>query len=224
MKRRDALGAVASVCPVLATGCLGTGRDSDTTATNTTTSTETATPAETSTETYEKTTVGDFTFGARVLSKSPAESPPRVAVELTNETDHSIVVADGALLPFTNFHSTDGALALVPDDREYVFPVNGDQLIPMSRGDCWTLGANIAVNDIGLQTALESGESATTNFSVLASSSDPCPDAGTYRFENTVSVRDGRGNPGSAPSNELTLSFTVERTADGRIMDASGIV
>jgi hypothetical protein len=67
-------------------------------------------------------------------------------------------------------------------------------------------------------------ERGSSDSSVLASSSDPCPEAGTHRFENTGSVRDGRADPGSAPSSELTLSFTVERTADGRITDASGIV
>jgi hypothetical protein len=228
MKRRDVLGAVAGVCPLLAAGCLGADRDGDTTATTATTSTrtatETATTAETTTETYESPAASEFAFAARVLGESPKDSPPRIGVELTNETDHSIVVSDGALLPFTNFHSTDGALALVPDDREYVFPVNGDRLIPASRDDCWTLGANIAVNDIGLQKALDPGASATTKFSILASSSDPCLEAGTYRFENTVSVRDGRADPGSTPSSHLGLSFTVERTADGGITEASGTI
>ena len=226
MKRRTVLGGVAGACSVLVAGCTGTGRDDDATTTRRTTTSETATEtaSETRTVAYESPTADDFAFDARVLDGSPAGNPPRVGVELTNETDHRVVVSDGASLPFTNFHSTDGALGLVPDDREYVFPVNGDQLIPRSRGDCWTLGANIAVNDIGLQRALDPRASATTSFSVLASSSDPCPEAGTYRFENTVSVRDGRADPGSAPSNELTLLFTVERTTDGRITDASGIV
>jgi len=229
MKRREVLGAVAVGCPVLAAGCLGTDRDGDTTATtNTRTTTETATttetPTETPTETYDSPTASDFAFDARLLSESPEGSPPRIGVELTNETDHSIVVSGGAVLPFTNFHSTDSALALVPDDREHVFAVNGDQLIPSSRDDCWTLGANIAVNDIGLQKALDPGASATTKFSILASSSDPCPEAGTYRFENTVSVRDGRADPGSTPSSGLRPLFAVKRTADGRITDASGSV
>lgn len=228
MKRREVLGAVAGGCPVLAAGCLGTDRSGDTTATtaptSTRTATETATTTETAARTYKEPTPADFSFEARVLSESPEDSPPRVAVDLANETDHEVVVGDGALLPFTNFHSTDGALALVPDDREHVFAVNGDRLIPESRDDCWKLGANVAVNDIGLQTALEPRASATTSFRILASSSNPCPDAGTYRFENTVSVRDGRSDPGSAQSSDLDLSFTVERTADGRITEASGTI
>ncbi|MFC3478104.1 hypothetical protein [Halobacterium litoreum] len=160
--------------------------------------------------TYESPTAEDFAFDARVLDESPEGSPPRVGVELANVADHGVSVSGGATFPFTQYSSTDGALALVPDDREHVFPVDGDSLIPGSRDGCWELGANVAVESIGFQQSLAPGERVSTKFSVLASSSAPCPGPGSYRFEKDVS--------------DVTLSFTVERAEDGSITDASGSV
>jgi hypothetical protein len=220
MKRRGLLGAAASACSVLAAGCVGASGNEATTESTTTrtpSTTSTATTQSTTTQstttqsiTYAPPTAEDFAFAARVLEESPEKSPPKVGVELTNVADHGVRVSGGATLPFTNFWSTDGALALVPDDRTNVFPVNGDTLIPASRGECWTLGANVAVESIGISAGLKPAESVSANFSVLASPGDSCPGAGPYRFENDVS--------------DITLSFTVDRTEDGRITAASGTV
>lgn len=157
------------------------------------------------------------------MEASAENSPPRVAVELTNAADHDVVVSGGATAPFTTYRSTEDDLAAVPADRQYVSSEDRDGLIPESRDGCWRVRSNILIAAIGIQLGLDPGESATTEFSILAGlSTADCPRAGSYRFENEIGVFDGRAEPGSRSRRELLFEFTVERTADGGIASVAG--
>jgi hypothetical protein len=210
MKRRAVLGAAAGACSTLVAGC--TGRD-DATAANETTTAETGTSDTTTTAgwgTYPTPTAEDFAFEARVVDGSPDGGPPRVGVELTNVADHAVRFDGGLNMPFSEYVSTGSELALIPDDRDHLFPSDGNTLVPGSRGECWMLAAGVAWQDLGRTARLGPDERMSEAFSVYATDSGSCPGAGSYRFESDTS--------------DVTLSLTVERTEDGHITDALGSV
>lgn len=238
MKRRGVLGAAGCLLSTFVTGCISDQQTEDrrTTATSATQTTATKTATGTTTTTAQTTsqtsttrqttlpppTADNLSINARVTQSSPKESPPRVAVELTNPLDHDIVVEGGATVPFSSYWSTEGDLIAVPDDRRYVGTPGDDGLIPASRDGCWRVRSNIVVAAIGRQLALGPGERTTTRFSVLAgSSTTDCPGGGSYRFENTIRVYDGRAEPGSRSGRKLVLEFTIERTPDSGIASVS---
>jgi|AntRauMinimDraft_4_1070384.scaffolds.fasta_scaffold00015_82 hypothetical protein len=207
MKRRDVLGAVTGVLPVLAAGC--------------------ASPVPGSgAETTDVPKADDLAFDARVVDGSPTESPPRVAVELTNGADYGVRFTDGTAFPFTNFTSVGGDLYAIPPGVDGVSPL-GDaaSIVPDDRGDCWRATTNWKVIDIAVQKTLSPGESAPLEFDVLAAAdTESCPTEGSYAFQNELLATDARNENRDGPEQQFTLQFTVERGSDGELTAASGTV
>lgn len=207
MRRRAFLRASGGLTAVLAAGC--------------------ASPLS---ESGDETTVvpadDNVSFEAEVVDGSPDESPPRVAVELSNVVDYEIRFTGGTAFPFTSFTSVGGDLYAIPPGVDGVSP-HGDaaSIVPDDRDGCWRAATNWKVIDIAIQETLAPDETATLEFDVLAAAdTDACPATESYMFRNEVLATDARNEDRGDPAQQFTLQLTVERAADGRITAASGTI
>lgn len=223
MRRRRLLGSFAGFCTVLTAGCLDETEpdsaeptSSETATTAGPTTTESATDATTEPTTTEVPPDTDaLTASSTILRSSAADSPPRVAVEVTNTADIEVRLSGGATLPFTSYWAEDGPLVALPDDTEYV----GGATVPDERTDgCWRADSKIKVAAIGLMEMLPAGASVSTNFTVVTGvDADECAVGDEFTFENQLSVDAEHWSTGYGVDVELT----VVRNEAGDVTSAS---
>jgi hypothetical protein len=219
MRRRRLLGSFAGLCTALTAGCLEeTGPDSAETApseTATTTGPTTTKSATDATSTRGAPDTDALTAAATVLQSSAADSPPRVAVEVTNTPEVEVRLSGGATLPFSSYRAEDGPLVALPDDREYV---RGPSVPNEKTDGCWRADSNVLREDIGLMEAVPAGGSTSTRFTLLtAADAEECAVGDEYAFEHSLGVDSDHWSTGYGVDVELT----VARNEAGDVSSAS---
>lgn len=191
MKRRAFLGAVAATAVA---GCTGVTGDDGTDSTSGDGTTRTTTDRFGNYFGYNLDDVetadppaDDLSVDVSIVENFTPDHPATLRVAFTNEADEERTFQFGSLVPWDALWGSreEGPGELLLDPNAGVAPDEpGD--------DCWRATDNVALPAVMRSKTLESGETVSREFSVLAThDSETCHEQGTYRFEDEGYLQHG---------------------------------
>lgn len=170
------------------------------------------------TETEAPDSDNGFTFNGDVIEGFDVDSPARVRLRVTNDSDEEREFGFYATPPFSSYggeqRNGDAELHLVPDDRDQLMSVDEtgepDEWIPSRPQDgCWQAMTEHrpVPPDIDRRfESLDAGEAVEHEYTVLSSpKNEDCLPAGEYVFEDSVAIGGHEGT-----EYELRLRITLE--------------
>jgi hypothetical protein len=177
----------------------------------------------TSPEIYLETEVqesdGGFTFDGNVIEGFDDDSPARIRLRVTNDSEEEREFGFYATPPFSSYggdqRDDDAELHLIPDDRDQLMSVDEtgepDEWVPSRPQDgCWqamTEHRPVPPDTDRQFEPLGTEESVEHEYTVLSSPrNEDCLPAGEYVFEDSLAV----GDHEDETEYELLLQLTVE--------------
>lgn len=201
MERRDVLKGLSSSALLSLCGCLSTANSNE---------------DNTNTLNLEHVAIsGEARVDIQAETRSQdSDSPPKVAVRLTNGSDQMLRFGPYQPLstPAAKNEDSSAELLLIPEelwdgDVRYYVPEQGgvDDYVPETRqSGCWTATSEIRmIRQQAVHMDLPQGESVASTYNILnAPQNETCFPAGTYRVEDTL----GAG----ATDYDWSLTLTVQ--------------
>lgn len=144
-------------------------------------------------------------FTPTLVSGPTAGSPTTVEIELTNTGAESLEFTFGEPAPFPSTTAAQRNLVLLDANEAGVNPTGERYHVPKTPdGACWRIQHEPSFNALAIPKTLQSGDSVTNTYFLLAGRTLDCPISGQFRFESTPFINESDGSV-----TEHDLGFTV---------------